>query len=108
MPIASERRLPGLTVDRRGALAGGLAAGLAACASPLVPGRAAAQSLHGLATRSGRRFGSAVAWGPPGGDRASFANPAYVAILERECGLLVAENELKWQWTRPSATTFDF
>ena len=58
--------------------------------------------------RSGRRFGSAVAWGAPGADRGSFANPAYAEILKRECGLLVPENELKWQWTRPSATAFDF
>jgi endo-1,4-beta-xylanase len=65
-------------------------------------------SLDGLARRGGRRFGSAVAWGAPGADRGSFANPAYSAVLERECGLLVPENELKWQWTRPSATQFDF
>jgi endo-1,4-beta-xylanase len=70
--------------------------------------RAANASLHELATRSGRRFGSAVAWGAPAADRGSFANPAYAGILKGECGLLVPENELKWQWTRPSATTFDF
>jgi endo-1,4-beta-xylanase len=57
-------------------------------------------SLDALARKSGRRFGSAVSWSPPGADRGSFANPAYAAILERECGLLVPENELKWQWTR--------
>ena len=39
-----------------------------------------------MARRSGRSFGSAVAWSPPGADRGSFANPAYAAILERECG----------------------
>ncbi|MDP8912320.1 MAG: endo-1,4-beta-xylanase, partial [Pseudomonadota bacterium] len=50
----------------------------------------------------------AVAWGALGADRGSFANPAYAAILERECALLVPENELKWQWVRPSATDFNF
>jgi endo-1,4-beta-xylanase len=96
-------------VSRRAVLAGGIAAGLSACTGGAPLGRIVApSSLDALARRSGRRFGSAVAWGPPGADRGSFANPAYAAILERECSLLVPENELKWQWTRPSATTFDF
>lgn len=99
----------GLTVSRREALVGSLAIAASACSAPgLRPVSAATESLKELARRSGRRFGSAVAWGAPGADRASFANPAYAAILERECELLVPENELKWQWTRPSATSFDF
>ncbi|HEX8415022.1 MAG TPA: endo-1,4-beta-xylanase, partial [Sphingomicrobium sp.] len=60
-----------------------------------------------LARRRGRRFGSAVAWGAPGADRGSFANPAYAAILERECGVLVPENELKWQAIRRTQA-YDF
>src|SRR5436309_14338378 len=73
--------------------------------APLRP----AESLDSAARRSGRRFGSAVAWSPPGADRGSFANPSYAAILERECGLLVPENELKWQWTRRQGPDqFDF
>jgi endo-1,4-beta-xylanase len=64
--------------------------------------------LKSLAQRSGRRFGSAVAWSPPGADRGSFANPAYARILERECELLVPENELKWQWSRPGPDQFNF
>ena len=48
------------------------------------------------------------AWSPPGADRGSFANPAYAAILESECGVLVPENELKWQWSRPGPTEFNF
>ena len=98
-----------MSLTRRETLAGGLALAAAACATapasdPSAPGR----SLDALARRSGRRFGSAVAWGVPGADRGSFANPAYAAILERECGLLVPENELKWQWIRRSAAGFDF
>ncbi|HEU0100380.1 MAG TPA: endo-1,4-beta-xylanase [Allosphingosinicella sp.] len=97
-----------MEVDRRQLLAGGLALVASGCATTApAPDRAPA-SLDALARRSGRRFGSAVAWGLPGADRGSFANPAYAAILERECGLLVPENELKWQWTRPSATGFSF
>ncbi|QNN65145.1 endo-1,4-beta-xylanase [Sphingomonas rhizophila] len=96
------------SIDRRAALAG-MGGGLVAACTPLPPSRTVApDSLDGLARRSGRRFGSAVAWGRPGADRGSFANPAYAAILERECSLLVPENELKWQWTRPSADRFDF
>ena len=65
-------------------------------------------SLDSLARRSGRRFGSAVGWSLPGADKGSFANPAYAAVLERECELLVPENELKWQWSRPGPEQFDF
>lgn len=68
----------------------------------------APDSLDGLARRSGRRFGSAVAWAPPGTDAGSFTNPPYAALLERECELLVPENQLKWQWVRRSPGTFDF
>ena len=99
-------------LTRRAALAGGLAAGLSACAAApglqLPAAVPAGPSLKALARLSGRRFGSAVAWGLPGADRGSFANPAYAAILEREAELLVPENELKWQAIRTSATTFDF
>ncbi len=81
-------------------VAAGLAVGAASPARP--------PSLNQLAKRSGRRFGSAVAWSPPGTDSGSIANPAYTAILERECSLLVPENQLKWQWVRRSPGTFDF
>ena len=94
-----------MKLTRREALASGaavLATGAAARPAP------AARSLKALARRSARRFGSAVAWSPPGADRGSFANPAYARILERECELLVPENELKWQWTRPAPDKFDF
>lgn len=65
-------------------------------------------SLNALASAKGMRFGSAVAWGLPGSDTGSFANPNYAALLEAECGLLVPENEMKWQAIRPSPTEFDF
>ena len=93
---------------RRGAISAGLAAVLSACATAQTANLAADPSLNDLAKRSGRRFGSAVSFGAPGADRGSFANPQYAAILEKECALLVPENELKWQWTRPAADKFDF
>jgi endo-1,4-beta-xylanase len=98
-----------MSLTRRQSLALGMGLAVSACAS--VPGRAiggSGSSLRSIAERRGRRFGSAVAWGAPGADRGSFANPAYAAILERECALLVPENELKWQAIRPSPTSYDF
>ena len=86
-----------------------LASGAAALASSQLHAQAPAQSLDAIARKTGRSFGSAVSWSPPGADRGSFANPAYARIVERECGLLVPENELKWQWTRRlGPDRFDF
>ncbi len=82
--------------------------GAAAFASAAVAAPATPDSLDALARRSGRRFGSAVGWGRRGANRGSFANPAYAGLLERECELLVPENELKWQWSRPAPDKFDF
>ena len=96
------------TVSRRQMLAGSLAATLLAGAGTGARAAAPPPGLHQLAMRGGRRFGSALAWGEPRADRASFVNPAYAAILEHETGLLVPENELKWQWIRPAADRFDF
>ena len=86
----------------------GLGASLIAAPAFSAPTTHTKPALKTLAARSGRQFGSAVAWGSRGADRGSFANPAYAGILQRECNLLVPENELKWQWSRPSATSFNF
>jgi endo-1,4-beta-xylanase len=85
----------------------------AVAAGAMLVGKAAAhgtptESLDGIAKTRGLRFGSAVAWSPPDADRGSFANPAYARLLERDCGLLVAENAMKWQALRPSPNVFDF
>ena len=64
-------------------------------------------SLAALAKARGMRFGSCVAWSAPGADAGSFANPNYAALLERECGILVPENEFKWQRLRPDPVKFD-
>ena len=97
--------------SRREALAGVAALSLAGCAggaAPASPAPAAGEGLHAIASRKGMRFGSAIAYGAEGADIGSIGNPAYRAIVERECGLLVAENEMKWQAIRPGPDTYDF
>lgn len=91
-------------IDRRNVLAGG-AALLAAQAAPAAP---ASDTLKAAAASRGRRFGSAFAWAPPGRDAGSFANAAYAALLRRDCAVLVAENQMKWQAIRPAPDKFDF
>ncbi len=85
----------------------GISLGLGAAALAIAPGAFAntSPSLNDLANAKGMRFGSCVGAGGGGG---SFRNPRYAALLERECEILVPENEMKWQATRPTATTFDF
>lgn len=61
-------------------------------------------SLNEIAAKKGLRFGSAVA----GGGGGSWRNPRYAGLLEAECGILVPENEMKWQAIRPTATTYSF
>ena len=88
----------------------GAAAGIAATAA--IPAAASpapgATGIDGAAARRGVRFGSCVAWSPAGADAGSFANPRYAALLQADCGLLVPENELKWQAIRPAPGKFDF
>jgi endo-1,4-beta-xylanase len=99
----------GNLVDRRGAIAGMAAAAVAGVTSGRL---AAAESLpdsaglNALARARGLRFGSAVGAGAEAGG--SFRNPRYAELLRRDCGLLVAENEMKWQHLRPSPGAFRF
>jgi endo-1,4-beta-xylanase len=93
-------------ITRRTGLA--MLTGLAVSAGARGTAAPAPTGLHGIAAAKGMRMGSSFAWGAPGADRGSFANPAYAELLKRDCGLLVAENEMKWQALRPSATAFDF
>lgn len=78
-----------------------------ACAVAAPAFAAAPTSLNALAKAKGMRFGSCFAWSPPGTDAGSFANPNYAALLERDCGILVPENEFKWQRLRPDPVKFD-
>lgn len=95
-----------MRLTRRESIAG--AGVLLACGSSGGLAATMPQSLNRLARRSGRRFGSAVGLGRQGHVEGAFADAKYRAIIARECGLIVPENELKWQWSRPSPTQFDF
>jgi endo-1,4-beta-xylanase len=76
-------------------------------APPPAPPTPPSPSLNALAARTGRRWGSAIAWNA-GTDGGSIQNLSYAAIVRSECGVIVPENELKWQRTRPGPDTFDF
>lgn len=85
---------------------------MAALTGAMTVGRGAAwaahsdHGLHHAATGKGMRFGSAIAAGGPASG--SFRNPDYVKIMQRDCGILVAENEMKWQALRPRASDYNF
>ena len=111
-----------IPTTRREALAGIAALSLAGCGgggdsgtppvtstpSPTpAPAPTPGPSLNTLAARKSRRFGSAISWNAGGGG-GSVQNLDYAAIVKAECGLVVPENELKWQATRPGPETFDF
>ncbi|MDH4743569.1 endo-1,4-beta-xylanase [Sphingomonas sp. CBMAI 2297] len=91
-----------IELTRRGLLGAG-----AALALPFPAVAQAAEGLNAVAKTRGMRFGSCSSWSPPGADRGSFANPRYAELLKRDCGILVPENEFKWQAVRPDAKTFD-
>jgi endo-1,4-beta-xylanase len=63
--------------------------------------------LNATAVTRHMRFGSTVG-AAPSGQASSFGDSRYRDILVRDCGLIVPENELKWQTIRPSATSYDF
>lgn len=101
-----------LSVTRRHALAGMATLPLAGYIGRTTPAVAASpagpDSLDALARAKGRRFGSAVGYTREGDPRGSIQNPQYTDILTAECGIIVPENEMKWQWTRPASDRFDF
>lgn len=66
----------------------------------------AGEGLDALARKKGVRFGSAVGVGTP--PNSALDDPGYRALLARECGLVVAENEHKWYVLRPAADRYDF
>lgn len=67
-----------------------------------------ADGLNRIASANGLRFGSAIAYGSNGSGGGSIGNPRYREVVERECGMIVAENEMKWQAVRPAPDRFDF
>lgn len=84
------------------ALAGAalLPAGFPALAATSAP---AGEALKDIAKRKGLRFGTAVGAGPK-----QFGDPAYRALVERECNIIVAENEMKWQALAPGSDAYRF
>jgi endo-1,4-beta-xylanase len=95
-----------LPLSRRQALAGMGALPLAA-ATPVLAADAPTGSLHAAGQRTGRRWGSSISHNALG-TGGSIQNPRYAEVVLAECGLVVPENELKWQWTRPGPDAFDF
>jgi endo-1,4-beta-xylanase len=65
-------------------------------------------SLDAQARATKRRFGSTVAYNPYSLDSGSINNPDYARLLERECGLLVPENEMNWPAISPAAGQLNF
>ena len=57
----------------------------------------AGDTLKDVAARKGMRFGTAISAG-----RNQFGDAAYRALVERECNLIVLENEMKWQALEPA------
>jgi endo-1,4-beta-xylanase len=93
-----------MDVTRRESLALGLGLAASACA-PMGGLRRdpASASLNDLARMNGRRFGSTI-----GSRNGSFRDRRYVDLIMAECGVIVPENELKWQWIRPTPASFNF
>ena len=58
-------------------------------------------SLATLAAARGMRFGSAMSL-------KGLAQPGYLDLINRECAIIVCENEMKWLFLRPTAKAFDF
>lgn len=106
-------------ISRRAALAGmaalpmvGCAGGLAGDTQPVAStgaaNGAAEPGLNTIVARGGRLFGSAIASTPGNTNAGSIQNPAYTAIIKAECGIVVPENEMKWQALRPNPATYKF
>jgi endo-1,4-beta-xylanase len=61
------------------------------------------EALKDIAHRKGMRFGTALGHGG-----AQFPSSAYRALVARECSLIVAENEMKWQALQPTPGAYRF
>lgn len=104
-----------LNPTRRELIAGMAALPLVGCAGGTLPREnwpavveTPQPSLDSLASAKGRRFGSCTGYTRRGVPRGSVQNPAYMSVVKGECGIIVPENEMKWQWTRPSPGRYDF
>jgi endo-1,4-beta-xylanase len=93
-------------MNRRHALK---AFGAAALATAL-PARAVptADSLDAIARGKGLRVGNAMGYGGSGVRKSPFRDAGYRALMARECSVIVAENECKWQANEPRPGEFRF
>ncbi|HEX4780345.1 MAG TPA: endo-1,4-beta-xylanase [Usitatibacter sp.] len=83
----------------------------AACVVPgcAITGERPETPLDALARTKGMRFGNAI--GISGGGsrfKSRFHDERYRALMAQECGVLVCENETKWQHLRPRPDVFRF
>ncbi|APG62324.1 glycosyl hydrolase [Sphingorhabdus lutea] len=98
-------------MKRREVMIGGVALFTAGCSTvptslspakmPKITG-----GLHQIGKARGINVGSATGSGPA--NSGSFKNPQYTQLLKNDCGMIVAENEMKWQAIRPHVDEFDF
>ncbi len=61
-------------------------------------------SLNAVAQTRGMRFGSAIG----GSHRGPFADPGVRTLMASQCGVMVPENELKWQAVQSTSAAADF
>ena len=100
-----------VSISRRefaaGMLAGTVSASLAGSFSE--PGAADEfHSLKELGAQKGILFGSSVGAGKPGTQASSFHDPKYLQILQKECSVIVPENELKSGTIARERDRYDF
>lgn len=97
-------------LSRRTALCGLGLGGLALTSAPtrLLAQEGGQPSLASLAAAKGLLFGTAVGVGQPGSLTGMFSDPRMMAIVDRECGVLVAENEMKQYVIAAQPDTIDF
>ena len=98
---------PGMSlIPRRSLLAAGaVVAGLGlneAAAQAVAAGDSSSLALNARARRKGLFFGTAV------NDDHLQSDPALMARVDAECGIVVGESSFKWSQLRPDAEHFDF
>lgn len=72
-------------------------------------GSAGFESLHRIAQRKGMQLGSAIGIKPAQSTQLfGFDDAAYRDLMARECGVVVCENEMKWQTLRPTPKAYSF
>lgn len=69
---------------------------------------AAPEPLKDIAKRKGMRFGNAMGMLNDETVKQRFYNRAYRDLMARECGMIVPENEMKWQALQPQPGAYQF